>query len=471
MPDKNIPDSAEKKAPLQPAVGCETAPVKEAEPVVFSAFDWLALALGIALGALWFEVFSFDALMWVPGLGTPAFVLAALGAECLYLRGKVRPTRRGLFLAVCTVLLAVSCGLFGDYKVRMINLAMLSFLTPASALALAGRDFPALEARMIPETFRLFIPGLFRRFTMPFRAIKRGNRSLRGFWTAVLTLVIAFPALAVVVSLLTSADAVFSGLLGRVGEAVARSLDKGRFLVSWLKAAVLGLMLFSFLYSLARPDPERGEEEKAGPAVIPCLPCVTVLTALDLIYAAFAIVQFIFLFGPMRGSFAEEARRGFFQLVAVAGINLLASFVCARASGKGIRAVRILTWALLGLTAVILASAAMRMCLYIGVYGLSLLRAMTLLIMLWIAAALILAGIKTARPEKHVFPALLTGFLVLWAAFSLCDIDSRVADFNRAAFDRGDIREYDAGYIETLGPDSEENRDAFWGNRVLFPRG
>ncbi len=439
----------------------------------FSPFDWLAVALGVALSALWFHVFSLESLLNVPGLGTAAFVLGALGAECVYLRRRIRPTGRGLLLVSCTVLLAVSCGLFGDYVVRMINLALLAFLTPASALALAGRDFPALELRAAPETFRLFFPNLFAHFVKPFRALRRKKRSFKGFWTVVLTLMIVFPVLAVILALLMSADQVFSGLLGDAAEGFLRFLDRGWFLVRWVKIAVLGLMLFSFLYSLARPADKR-RTPAPDPVVLPCLPCAAVLTVLDLLYAVFAAVQFIYLFGgtetvSMQGGYAQYARQGFFQLMAVAAINLLAAFTAVRASGRGKRAVNALLWLLLALTAVILASAATRMCLYIGSYGLSLLRAMTLLIMLWIALALLLAVYKSLRPDKHVFPALFAAFLILWTALSLSDIDARIAHFNRAAFDRGLIAEYDAAYIERLAPSAEENEGLPWADRVLVP--
>ena len=433
----------------------------------FSPFDWLAVVLGIALSALWFHVFSLESLLNVPGLGTTAFVLGALGAECLYLRRRIRPTGRGLLLVACTVLLAVSCGLFGDYGMRMINLALLAFLTPASALALAGRDFPALELRVVPETFRLFFPNLFVHFLAPFRALRRKKRSFKGFWTVVLTLMFAVPVLAVILALLMSADQVFSGLLGDAAEGFLKFLDRGWFLVRWVRIAVLGLMLFSFLYSLARPTEAR-KAPAPDPVVLPCLPCAAVLVVLDLLYAVFAAVQFVYLFGgtetvSMQGGYAQYARQGFFQLVAVAGINLLAAFTAARASGKGKRAVNVLLWLLLALTAVILASAATRMCLYIGAYGLSLLRAMTLLVMLWIALALLLAGYKTLRPDKRVFPALFAAFLILWTAFSLSNIDARIAHFNRAAHERGLIAEYDAAYIERLAPSEEEYEGMPWG--------
>ncbi len=458
---------------LQPAEVPDQIPAPE--PVVFSPFDWLAVVLGIALGALWFEVFDFASIVRVPGLGQTAFVLAALAAECVYLRGKLRPTRAGLFLVICTVLLAVASGLFGDWAVRMINLALLACLTPASALALAGREFPALELSVIPETVRLFIPNLFRHFLKPFRALRRRVKGGNAFWIVLLTLLMMVPVLALVLSLLAGADQVFEAVLGDVGRFFSQTLWRGRFLWHWIKIAVFGLMLFSFLWSLARPNPER-EGVKTEPVTFPCLPYIAALTALDIIYAVFAVIQFVFLFGgaetaAMQGGFAQYARRGFFQLAAVAGINLCAALLCVSAGGKGKKLVNLLVYVLVGLTAVILISALYRMCLYIGVYGLSLLRCGTLVIMAWIAVALAAVTVKTAKPGFRVFPVFVCAFLILWLSFNYVNIDAVIARYNEAAYRRGDIAEYDREYVRELGPDKAENDTAAWQNKVLFPEG
>ena len=472
-PEGTVPK--ESAAPLSPVPVEPPVPAPAKEPVVFDGFDWLALVLGVALAALWFHVFDLESLIYVPGLGTTAFVLAALAAECIYLRGRLRPSRSGLFLVICTVLLAIAAGLFGDYSVRFINLALLACLTPASALALAGRDFPALELGVISETFRLFFPNLFRHFVKPFRALRRdrAKKSSGAAWIVLLTLLVMLPVFLLILNLLSSADEVFKGLLGGILKALADFPLSPGAVWSWIRAAVFGLMLFSFLYSLARPNPKR-EPSESQPLALPCLPFIAVLSVLDLIYAVFAVIQFIFLFGgartaAMQGGYAQYARQGFFQLAAVAGINLVASLACVKASGRGKRALNILVWSLIGLTAVILASALFRMLMYIGVYGLSLLRCMTLLIMAWIAIALAAAAYKTAKPDFHVFPVFLSSFLVLWLIFNYVDIDARIDDYHRAAYESGRILSYDSDYITGLGPSASENASLEWQNRVLFP--
>ncbi len=427
-------------------------PIKE--PVRFTAYDWLALVLGIALGALWFECFSLERLLYVPGAGTTAFVLGSLLCAAVYLRFKIDTRPQSIFLLASTLLLAVSCGLFGDYAVRMINLALLAFLTPASALAMAGRDFPALTPRLIPETFRLFIPNLFANFAKPFRALGGRGRSYTPVFVVLATLLLALPLFAVVISLLASADAVFSGMMGKMIDTIEDLFTHSDGAVKILKALVAGLMFFSFLYSLprpAKPQSTQGIESSS----LPCLPFISALTVLNVIYAVFAVIQFIYLFGgaetaAMHGGFAQYARAGFSQLVAVAGINLVACLVSLKAAGKGERALKVLIYTLIALTFVILASALYRMLLYISVYKLSVLRAMTLFAMSYIAVCLAALGVKTAKPEFKVFPVFVSVFLVFWLIFNYVNLDARIADYNVDAYLEGQTEEFDVDYLTHL---------------------
>lgn len=103
--------------------------------------------------------------------------------------------------------------------------------------------------------------------------------------------------------------------------------------------------LFGLLYSLRRPEPlkrltrpvESLSMEAAGP--------VTVLAVLDVLYAFFLAVQCAALFGgadylaQVGISYASYARSGFFQLVAVAAVNLAwpgwPALLSARVRGGG----------------------------------------------------------------------------------------------------------------------------------------
>src|SRR5205823_2404020 len=118
--------------------------------------------------------------------------------------------------------------------------------------------------------------------------------------------------------------------------------------------------------------------------------CVA-LAALDLLFLAFVLVQLRYLFGgphlvQVRAhlTYAQYARHGFFELVAVS-LLVLPLLLAVDAAGRRTKALRLLSAALLALTFVVMASALQRMRLYERVYGLTELRVYTTGVILWLA--------------------------------------------------------------------------------------
>jgi hypothetical protein len=100
-----------------------------------------------------------------------------------------------------------------------------------------------------------------------------------------------------------------------------------------------------------------------------------VLLVLDVLFAAFVALQVTYLFGgrstlPDVGlTYAEYARRGFFELVVVAALVGALVLVLDALVARRSRSFVVATLGLLGLTAVVLASAAFRLRLYQDAFG------------------------------------------------------------------------------------------------------
>jgi hypothetical protein len=121
-----------------------------------------------------------------------------------------------------------------------------------------------------------------------------------------------------------------------------------------------------------------------------------VLVAVDVLFAAFAVVQVVYLFGGadtlalVGMTYSDYARQGYFQLafvVALAGVLLLGAHeVMGRTRGFVIAALGLML-----LTGVILASAAFRLRLYQDAYGWTELRFFVAASIAWLAACVVLA--------------------------------------------------------------------------------
>jgi hypothetical protein len=144
----------------------------------------------------------------------------------------------------------------------------------------------------------------------------------------------------------------------------------------------------------------------------------TVLVLLDLLFAAFVVLQIAYLFGGLDTlaatglTYAEYARRGFFELVAVAALAGTVVAVLDLAAGGRSRAQLGASLALLGLTGVVLMSAFERLGLYQAAYGWTELRFVVLVAIGWLAAALLAAAVLLARRRSDRILHVL-GVLVL----------------------------------------------------------
>ena len=150
--------------------------------------------------------------------------------------------------------------------------------------------------------------------------------------------------------------------------------------------------------------------------------CLVVLVALDALFAAFVVIQAAYLFGGLDTlattgmTYAEYARRGFFELLAVAflvaGLILGLEALVTRRS----RAYVVAAIVLVGLTIVVLGSSLLRLRLYQEAYGWTELRFYVLAAIGWLAIGA-LAGIAALATNRTRW--LLHFMVVLSVVFGI----------------------------------------------------
>jgi hypothetical protein len=281
-------------------------------------------------------------------------------------------------------------------------------------------------------------------------------RSLGGAVPAVRGTAIAAALLAVFVPLFVSADAAFAQLFEDAVPHLElnRAVDRGMVLLAVLLVGG-GLLRAAAARPAAagRPDSRLGRIEWLLP-----------LAALVALFAAFVVLQLTTLFGGddhvLRTTgltYAEYAREGFGQLMAVAALTLavLAGALrwARREGARDERLLRALLGALCVLTLVVLASALKRLGLYESAYGFTRLRVLAHAQILWLGAifaVLLAAGMVSSAPWLP--RALVAVSALAGLAFALSDPDRRIADRNIARFER--TGKLDREYLEELSPDA-----------------
>ncbi len=267
----------------------------------------------------------------------------------------------------------------------------------------------------------------------------------------------AVPVTLVFGGLLMQADPVFDRLVTRTFDLELAPILSHLSLVllwGWLAAGVLR--------AFCRPDGNAPAAARGGRFGLGEVG--TVLVIVDGLFLAFVAVQLRYLFGGselVRGltgmSYAEYARRGFFELVTVAALSLplllLADWSLDQRDPARVRRFRWLAILMLLLLDVMLASALLRMRLYTAEYGLTELRFYTTAFMGWLVLVFgwFVATVLRGRRERFGTGALVAGWLVL-AALNLANPDAVIAGVNLAR--AADGRPLDVAYAAQLSADA-----------------
>lgn len=340
--------------------------ILESPKPVFSVRECLMLPAALCLGILWRNVFTLEGLSNLlfssrpgPALGAAVFTAALWAFVLLFLGKRARWNRYSIGLAIGVGLLTVFCVLGGCGDVRAVNFILIFCGSVLAFFSLSGRSAAALEsAACAGEAVGLFFRAAFTNWDKPFRALggmKKGGSGSEALTGALL----ALPVLVVVTALLAGADQVFAGWFTGIADWFSAP-DIATRLFRVLSALFWSFCFFSCLYfAVNGPEPAAGikkERPRGAPAAY-----ITALALLALVHIAFCAVQFAYLFGgaeaaAMQGGWAEYARRGFYQLVLVAAIDLGFVLFCS-AKGGGTAAEKALSLLICALTLVILASA------------------------------------------------------------------------------------------------------------------
>lgn len=418
----------------------------------------LAAAFGLAIQLLFYR----ESL----GLNVPLAV-AAFFAVAWRLRS-ARPHRVDLWMAGFALAFAAFLAIRTEPAVVAFDLLAILVLTLASTASLRGITVTALPVgRLIAEAWRTGT-GMFWRAAPVVRCGLRHLPLSRIPGRQVLPylggLLLAVPFLTLFAALFTSADPLFARWwedlidLGqwaqRLGEAKDRLIIAVVF--AWLAAG-----------ALARIDRPHREVRRECSGLLSVPTATSLLIAIVAMFAAFVAFQVTYLFGGRDTveaasiSYADYARRGFFELLAVAGLVAAILFALELALRERTRLYLASGLALIGLTGVVLASSLYRLDLYQRAYGWSELRLYVLAALVTVAAALVLIGraLVTRRMRTALQPMIFVALGVALvvnaigpAGFIVRANVSRLSEPDSGSFREG-IRErqLDRWYLTSLG--------------------
>lgn len=273
------------------------------------------------------------------------------------------------------MLLAISTFITGDGRIIAMNKTGIFFLTASFLLHQFFEDKNWSFFKYMENIIKLpfvWIAKVHRPF-VDFHK-KENEKQDNNALYVVLGLLVGIPLLIVVWMLLCAADAAFA----RISRNIFGSLNFGSgFQIVFMVLAAFFVTYGIFAYLAERSLSDEAREKTPAEA----LPAIIVLIPLTVLYMVFCWIQIFCLFGGnfnMQGmTYAEYARRGFFDLLAVCILNLIL-VQAGYGFFKKNKVLDITMTVMSACTYIMIASSAFRMIQYVKHYNLTFLRVFVL---------------------------------------------------------------------------------------------
>lgn len=386
-------------------------------------------------------------------LGSLLYFEACLKKLCLTIKKDI------YFYIVGILLLGISTALTGDGRIIFFNHAG-AFLLMISLLL---HQFFCDEKWSFGQNVKHLLWACFGTLgaiDKPFRDLanyykEHKTEKSRKFLYIGLGFCIMLPLLLLVWSLLVSADAIFFLMTERMLAEVDFGTIWGvLFLVIGMYLAAYGMLVFLSERRITEEErPVRKQES---------ILAITVALPITILYMVFCGVQVLYLFtgnvAIVNMSYAQYARQGFFQLLAVCVINLILVLIGSRNFDQNVILKTILT-VMSVCTYVMIFSSGFRMILYIQHYYLTFLR----ILVLWalVVIFLLLTGVllHIYKPSFSLFRYGVMVVTVCYILLSFSKPDYWIAKCNldnsgkvNAFFDADAYQDY--RYLGTLSTDA-----------------
>jgi hypothetical protein len=271
---------------------------------------------------------------------------------------------------------------------------------------------------------------------------------------------ITLPVLIVLLLLLSSADLVFQKYIQNI---VQLNIAPQTFTRTILVAVVALAFIGAYAYIFNKPAQTAAEEKPKKP-FLGKVEGTILLGSVNALFLLFIVIQIAYLFGGHSNisgqgfTYAEYARKGFFELIAVAVISFALVWTLEHRTAKQADAhplfFKVLNSALIVQVIIIMISAFKRLWLYEEAYGFTTLRLYShafIIVLAVVFALLLYKVLKDGRENVFAFRVFITVVLAL-AALNLMNPDAFIARRNIDRF--GATGKLDTAYLARLSDDA-----------------
>ena len=357
-----------------------------------------------------------------------------------------------------------------DGFVKLIMVCFLLLAVNLSLCLMAGQNLRSANGvSSLLDSFRaaimLGVGEMYPAFRGMGKWLREGGPAVKRAGAVLIGLAVAVPLVCILIPLLMSADAAFSGLLAllprfRLFELVLTvSFGGGLACVLYTRGTALK--------HKPKPVTKAATDRKR----VSHLTVNTALGAVCLVYGVYLLSQLAYLVGGFSGILPEGftasqyARRGFFEMAWLCAIDLativLAVGLVSKQEGKAPLATRLLCLFIGLVTVFLVISASAKMGMYISAYGLTRLRVLTEVIMVFLGIVTALICVWLFVPKMPYMKIILLVALYMGAITLWVDVDTVVSAYNVGAYQSGALEKVDVYYLGTLGDGAVPYIDEF----------
>lgn len=408
----------------------------------------------------------FDRLLFDKAVGISYFIFIALCIAFFMwsIRDRLKFQKSfGWLLLIPIALLSLSFAVHTNGVLSVLNILMVPMLMVVSSILIEDPSLEWNKGSFIIEILRKGIGNVFNNLNKPFVIIAKSIKSSMKIQVeeskkqVLIGVLIALPLLAVIIMLLSSADMVFGYYLSNITE-IFKNIRLENFIPHVVIVAIITFYLFAYIWGFKNKEQNKGQAVEMPVVSWAPITVITVLIALNIVYLMFTLIQFSYLYGggnmtlPAQFTYAEYARRGFFELAAVTFINFIIVLSCMKFMQKDnkalLKASNMLLTILIVFTLNMMYSANFKLTLYENSYGYTFLRVAVHLfvLLLFILCMVVAAGIWNRKIP--VIKAIIVITVAMYTIINYINIDAFIARKNIERYNA--TGKIDVNYLASL---------------------
>lgn len=438
---------------------------------VYNTVDSIGGILALVLGYLFVRwIFWTMPYPCEGSAGAFVFTILLIAGSVVYLRIKKIPLSKGS-IAFILITFVFSFALIFSSNPFIRNLVTVYVLLSAAywfcfTCSDAGKNDPFIDDMIVFNMIKAILVMPFSCFGKLFGAFFSNFKKLGSSKKILLIIgglcIAVIPTFAVTM-LLSRADDAFNKI---AGELFAK-LTMPENIQAEIWAFVIGIPVAMYMFGLIYANSEhknesvmtREKNERFTQSLrfTPGLVVYTSVTPICLVYVAFFLSQsayFLSAFSniiPEGFTYAEYARKGFFELCAVAVINICVIIfisLLTKRESKNPPAMKIYITVISVFTLMMIAIAVSKMVMYIREYGLTPLRIFPTWFMILLAFIFVFIIIRQFSEKFKLFPSIFVAFIIMVGVLAFTDIDYIIADYNIDRYLDGTLDNVDLDMIK-----------------------